>query len=479
MIERDGRRSSMMLTPAVVANPSEPARTISLACVAGAWAAIGLIVIAMRPTDRASQYCAGFMILAAASQLGVSLADIDHPAGPVHTVVRFAGFAAYPWHIVCCFMMAVTVASTALPFSRTAIVGAAAIYTTASIPRLIELLDPAVVASVSDVSRGWQGIIGRFVIVAGLFCTVASLALAHRRLESIVTRRRIRWMVAGLLPAATAYSFTAALSVVARTRPELAPIYDTAIIVTLFVSLSVPIAFAYAVARHELFGVRLVIRMSIRYALARTALLWMLAVPLLGLAWTIWSEPELTVRGLLSAGRPHFYLLIVIGISLAMRERLLAAIDRRFFRDARDRERILIELASDIGRTDTVAEAAELVERAVKASLHPESIRVQLHDTAKSFPADLPTTDTLLLQKLEAGEEIEPNEKDVAIVVPIMSHERRLMGTLLLGAKRSEEPYSADDLKLLRAVARQVAMAVENAALRREVAPSVESVTTY
>jgi len=55
------------------------------------------------------------------------------------------------------------------------------------------------------------------------------------------------------------------------------------------------------------------------------------------------------------------------------------------------------------------------------------------------------------------------------MVVPILDHARRLIGTLLLGPKRSEEPYSANDRKLLRAVARQVAMAVENATLRREV----------
>ena len=81
VVERMGRRGALTLVPALVSNPVEPARTISLATVATAWAAIGVIVIAMRPADRASRYCAAFMILAAASQFGISLANIDHPPG--------------------------------------------------------------------------------------------------------------------------------------------------------------------------------------------------------------------------------------------------------------------------------------------------------------------------------------------------------------------------------------------------------------
>ena len=217
---------------------------------------------------------------------------------------QVAGFAAYPWHIVFAFLMARTVAGMALR-SRIVIIAAAATYTIASAPRLWHLVNPDVVATIADVTLGWQGVVGRFVIVAGLFATMASLTYALRRSEHPVTRRRIGWMVAGIAPAGAAYALSAALSVAARTRPSLEPIYDRALLATLFLSLSVPLAFAYAVARHELFGVRFVIRMSIQYALARSALLWMLAIPVIGLMWTIWRQPDLTVRGMLSAGTPH------------------------------------------------------------------------------------------------------------------------------------------------------------------------------
>ena len=110
-----------------------------------------------------------------------------------------------------------------------------------------------------------------------------------------------------------------------------------------------------------------------------------------------------------------------------------------------------------------------LAEHALDASFHPSTVRVRLHDNARTFPGDLPTTDTLVLHRLEAGEEIQSDHADIAIVVPILNHDHRLIGTMSLGSKRSEEPYRANDRQLLRAMALQLAMAVENAALRREV----------
>ena len=47
--------------------------------------------------------------------------------------------------------------------------------------------------------------------------------------------------------------------------------------------------------------------------------------------------------------------------------------------------------------------------------------------------------------------------------------DRHLVGLLMLGDKKSEEPYSPDDLKLLQAIARQIAVARENVRLKDRV----------
>jgi serine/threonine protein kinase len=73
-------------------------------------------------------------------------------------------------------------------------------------------------------------------------------------------------------------------------------------------------------------------------------------------------------------------------------------------------------------------------------------------------PASLPSADRGWLE--DAG---------MRLIVPMIGTGRDLAGVLMLGDKKSEEPYSSDDLKLLQAVARQIAIARENARLREHV----------
>jgi serine/threonine-protein kinase len=51
----------------------------------------------------------------------------------------------------------------------------------------------------------------------------------------------------------------------------------------------------------------------------------------------------------------------------------------------------------------------------------------------------------------------------------MVAEEGRLVGLMLLGGKKSEEPYSAADRQLLEAIAAQLAVVYENAALKRRV----------
>src|SRR6185503_15342996 len=58
----------------------------------------------------------------------------------------------------------------------------------------------------------------------------------------------------------------------------------------------------------------------------------------------------------------------------------------------------------------------------------------------------------------------------VRLVVPMRTAEGRLVGLILLGEKKSELPYGAEDRRLLQAVAAQIAILYENTALKRRVA---------
>jgi serine phosphatase RsbU (regulator of sigma subunit) len=56
-----------------------------------------------------------------------------------------------------------------------------------------------------------------------------------------------------------------------------------------------------------------------------------------------------------------------------------------------------------------------------------------------------------------------------------VGRDRRLVGLLALGPRRSDEPYSGEDLRLLALVAGQAALAVENLALAEEMAGRLEA----
>ena len=53
-----------------------------------------------------------------------------------------------------------------------------------------------------------------------------------------------------------------------------------------------------------------------------------------------------------------------------------------------------------------------------------------------------------------------------SVLVPILGQDRALVGALVLGAKRSEEAYSAEDLELLSSIAAQVGLGLDVARLR-------------
>ena len=57
----------------------------------------------------------------------------------------------------------------------------------------------------------------------------------------------------------------------------------------------------------------------------------------------------------------------------------------------------------------------------------------------------------------------------VRLMVPMIGTERHLVGLLMLGDKKSDEPYSSDDEKLLQAIARQIALARDSVLLKDRV----------
>jgi serine phosphatase RsbU (regulator of sigma subunit) len=179
--------------------------------------------------------------------------------------------------------------------------------------------------------------------------------------------------------------------------------------------------------------------------------------------------------------------------------RVTQRIDRAFFRGAYDARMILQELAQKTPRFNTRHELAAELERRIDEALHPTWVAVYvktgadyLEAQSDRIPAGLARirNDSPLLQHLSrAGESwdayTDPSsiaalaetfaslQPDCIVAFPARSGE--MLGLLVLGCRLSEEPYSGEDKMLLRSVASQAGVALENLGLAEDIAERLEA----
>jgi eukaryotic-like serine/threonine-protein kinase len=257
-----------------------------------------------------------------------------------------------------------------------------------------------------------------------------------------------------------------------------------------------PLTFAYAILRQGVIPVSVVIRRTIQYLFAKSALRFILALPVLGLLLSIFADRHRTLDEILFKNSIYFYLLliIVIGFSLKFRRPLSQWVDRKFFREHYMQDKILRDLIEDVKTADGIAEVSRLVSQKVDAALHPESLYLfcrsaERLDLSLAYSSEgsrqalcIPEEFQLLrhITNLDRAQDFSLRAKvdlpcvekgwlsslGTELIVPITGTDHRLAGLFLLGRKKSEIPYTVGDRQLLDALAGQVAMVYENARLR-------------
>ena len=119
-----------------------------------------------------------------------------------------------------------------------------------------------------------------------------------------------------------------------------------------------PVTLAYAIVKHRVFGIEIVIRRGLRHLLAKNVLRAALFAPAALLAVSLLVNPHRTLAQILFQHPGQFLLIAASRSQLRYRGRLTRWIDGRFFRDAYQREQVLVSL--DRGHPH-----ARLLERAV------------------------------------------------------------------------------------------------------------------
>jgi serine/threonine protein kinase len=311
-------------------------------------------------------------------------------------------------------------------------------------------------------------------------------------------RRRIKWMIygsiVGILPSVLYMVFRLIFPGTGRPASTEGAVRYLSFVIGNFMSVAVPMSVGYAVLKHRVFDIQIVVRRGLQYLFAKNVLRLIIALPLAALILTIIVNRDLSLTAILTHN-PFLILLIAgVGVSLKFRRQLTRWIDRRFFREAYSQEQILLNLIEKIKELDSMPEIARLVSKEVEAAMHPERIYIfyrgeerhyltlgyssggQSHDLriteesellremwrhrgAQDFP--LPHQ-----RNLPEGEEAWLTKLGVNLIVPMSGADGRFAGLLLLGEKKSEEPYTPNDRKLLEAIASQMAVVYENVWLK-------------
>ena len=260
----------------------------------------------------------------------------------------------------------------------------------------------------------------------------------------------------------------------------------------------IPLAFAYAVVKHRVMDIPVLLRRSARYLMVERGFTILMLVIAVGI--TLWFGQAFARR--FSAGSKAaipigatFGVLLVSGGTQVHRH-VRTRLDRAFFRSAYDAQQVLENLAATaLNVTDRRALAA-LLHQHIQQALHPMPLVVYLlasggvlrayagnpHDEELTVAAGEPR----LAQLAERGEPVDVNPdmlRDTPLaplhaecLVPIgAAAEGQLQGLIVLGPRLSEEPYSARDKRLLASVASQAAIAMRSISLAERMAERMEA----
>src|SRR5262245_40719188 len=129
---------------------------------------------------------------------------------------------------------------------------------------------------------------------------ILSLVVTYRR-ASLPSRRKVRVILAGtvvgFLPAFVWFAVTVLFQ---HTRLGMWMYsYSCAVPTISAATLLIPAAYAYAILRHRVIPISLIIRRGIQYLLARNVLRILIALPVIGLALTILANPNRTLSDIL------------------------------------------------------------------------------------------------------------------------------------------------------------------------------------
>ena len=320
-------------------------------------------------------------------------------------------------------------------------------------------------------------------LLVGALAALAVLARAFRRITSRTARRQLRWIAWGTALGVGPFALLYALPWALGADPPLA-LQLTAIPLGL-----VPLTFASAIVRYRLRDVEVIVKRGLAYTafFSAAALLYLALLKLVRFAYGE-IDPHTSIVALLAT-------IVIVLLARPVQDAMHDAFDRLFYRDRYDYRRALVGFARDLNSDlDVVRLGQRLVTRVVE-TLVVDRMALMLADERSghfgsigdfgfSQPVPFLTRQSSFIARLDGGHTVALDDPIVAArfvaeevefwrdagiyyFVPCL-FEGRAIAVLALGRDDSDQPFNSEDLALLTAVAGQVATAIENGRLYRQ-----------
>ncbi len=321
---------------------------------------------------------------------------------------------------------------------------------------------------------------------------IVILAVNYFRLREVNEKRRIRLVVFGLLlflaNLLASFLFSFSQKTLWLSRITTSPL--------VFGLAQVPftICVAYAVLKQRLFQVSFIVRQSLQYAVARGVLL--VPIPILAgiLIFDLVVHKDQPLGVLLSRHGWAYGVMGVAGfIAHKKQKQWMEVLDRRFYREHYNAQHLLRQTMDEIRASSNLAEVAPKAVARIEQALHPEFVAILMREATEPlyrciasappevYPRGLSADSKLMaafrlfakplqISLAESGwlKQQLPSEDtnflrdariDLMVPIAIAAHSREAL--MVLGPKKSEEPYGTEDQELLSGIGSALALLLE------------------
>jgi len=256
-----------------------------------------------------------------------------------------------------------------------------------------------------------------------------------------------------------------------------------------------PISFAYAIIRFQLMDIDILINKSVVYTLT-TFVISLLYVILIATVDALTSFTRLANSPVL----PFVLALLIVYFFNPLRDRIQTLVDRTFFKERYDYRKTMDEISEAIISILRLDELLNFLIQKLKETLRVSHVSIAVKNPNNSdfqvFPKDEGNPSHFIRKHSSLVRFLEAKHKPIRrsdlqpyaanqgllaelqhvnseLVIPLI-YENQLIGSINLGSRPGNEPFTKEDIQLLKTLGNQTAIAIENATLHQKLTHQAE-----